>query len=139
MRDITRVMVKNFQLKKKGYDFMGYTFTNPEQLSFHHLIIPRRDCKEKGLGDGYVYWNGAILRQDTSHDYLHIIERTDRDVFLAITAQMVEENLKGKVDIENLKRIRELLLYFEKHYENETFSNGKILIKKKFITDRIEL
>ena len=117
MRDITREMVKNFQLKKKGYDFMGYTFTNPEQLSFHHLIIPRRDCKEKGLGDGYVYWNGAILRQDTSHDYLHIIERTDRDVFLAITAQMVEENLKGKVDIENLKRIRELLLYFEKHYE----------------------
>ena len=139
MREITREMVKNFQLKKKGYDFMGYTFTNPNQLSFHHLIVPRRDCKEKGLGDGYVYWNGAILRQDTSHDYLHIIERTDRDVFLAITAQMVEENLKGQVDIENLKKIRELLLYFEKHYEKETFSNGKILIKKKFISDRIEL
>lgn len=42
-------MVKEYELKKLGYDFMGYTFNNRNELSFHHLIIPKRDCKKKGL------------------------------------------------------------------------------------------
>jgi len=41
---------------------------------------------------------------------LHTIERIDREIFLEITKEMVEENLRGEVNIENLKRIREMLL-----------------------------
>lgn len=138
MRPITREMIKQFDIKKTNYDFMGYTFNNVNQLSFHHLIVPKRECKIKGLGDGYLFWNGAILKQDTSHDYLHVIERIDREVFLAITQQMIEENKKGKLDIENLKKIRDLLLYFELHYQDIENNQGKKLIKRKYIEDRIQ-
>lgn len=139
MKTITRDMMKDYNIHKLGYDFMGYTFDRREDLSFHHLVVPKRDCKAAGLGEGYLKWNGAILNQNTSHDYLHVIERMDRDTFLRITAEMVEENLKGKLDIDNLKRIRELLLYFEDKYEKETNSKGQLILKRKFITKRIDI
>lgn len=139
MKTITRDMMKDYNIHKLGYDFMGYTFDRREDLSFHHLVVPKRDCKAAGLGEGYLRWNGAILNQNTSHDYLHIIERMDRDTFLRITAEMIEENLKGKLDIDNLKRIRELLLYFEDKYEKEMNSKGQLILKRKFITKRIDI
>ena len=97
MKEVTSLMIDIFELKKLKYDFMGYTFTNSNQLSFHHLIIPKKDCKKAGLGDGYLFWNGAILKQQTSHDYLHIIERLDRNTFLKITNIMIEENKNQKL------------------------------------------
>lgn len=137
MREITKEMIKLYNIKKLGYDFMGYTFRNINELSFHHLIVPHRDCKREGLGEGYLLWNGAILKQDTSHEYLHTIERIDREVFLQITKEMVDENNKRKIDIENLKRIRELLLYFEEKYKDIENKQGKKLIKQKYIAQRI--
>lgn len=137
MREITKEMIKLYDIKKLGYDFMGYTFRNINELSFHHLIVPHRDCKREGLGEGYLLWNGAILKQETSHEYLHTIERIDREVFLQITKEMVDENNKRKIDIENLKRIRELLLYFEEKYKDIENKQGKKLIKQKYITQRI--
>lgn len=139
MREVTREMVKEYELKKLGYDFMGYTFNNRNELSFHHLIVPKRDCKKKGLGEGYLKWNGAILNQDTSHPYLHTIERFDRELFLEITKEMVEENLRGEINIENLKRIREMLLWFEAHYDDVYSSSGKEIIKPEFKTKRLVL
>ena len=137
MREITKEMIKLYDIKKLDYDFMGYTFRNINELSFHHLIVPHRDCKREGLGEGYLLWNGAILKQDTSHEYLHTIERIDREVFLQITKEMVDENNKRKIDIENLKRVRELLLYFEEKYKDIENKQGKKLIKQKYITQRI--
>lgn len=139
MKPITREMIKQYDIKKTKYDFMGYTFDNTNQLSFHHLIVPKRDCKAEGLGEGYLLWNGAILRQDTSHDYLHIIERIDREAFLAITKEMIEENQRGKLDIENLRRIRDILLYFERQYADIENGHGKKLIRRRYIEDRIKL
>lgn len=139
MKPITREMIKQYDIKKTKYDFMGYTFDNTNQLSFHHLIVPKRDCKAEGLGEGYLLWNGAILRQDTSHDYLHIIERIDREAFLAITKEMIEENQRGKLDIENLRRIRDVLLYFERQYADIENGHGKKLIRRRYIEDRIKL
>ena len=132
-------MVREYDLKKAGFDFMGYTFNNMNELSFHHLIIPKRDSKKQGIGDGYHKWNGAILVRDTSHDYLHIIERLDRDMFLEITKEMIEENIRGCVDVKNLKRIRDILLSFEREHSGELTSKGKILIKNSYITKRIPL
>ena len=132
-------MIKEYNIHKLGYDFMGYSFDRLKDLSFHHLIVPKRDCKAQGLGEGYLKWNGAILVQDTSHEYLHTIERIDRELFLRITKEMIEENEKGKIDLENLKKIRDLLLYFEKNYNKETNSKGQFILKRKYITDRINL
>jgi hypothetical protein len=132
-------MIKEFQINKLKYDFMGYTFNRYEELSFHHLIVPKRDCKAQGLGDGYLFWNGAILKQDTSHDYLHIIERIDRKSFLQITDIMVLENKQREIDIDSLKRIREILLKFEYRYQKERTKSGQKVLKRTYINNRIEL
>ena len=50
---------------------------------------------------------------------------------------MVDENNKRKIDIENLKRVRELLLYFEEKYKDIEKKKDKKLIKQKYITQRI--
>lgn len=139
MKDITREMVKLYNLKKLGYDFMGYNIHNTNSLSFHHLIVPKRECKAQGLGDGYYKWNGAILVQETSHDYLHIIERLDREKFLEITKIMIEQNKHEQLDLESLKRIREILLSFEENHLKDTNGKGKILIKRQYICDRIKI
>ena len=96
MREVTKQMIRRYLINKLGYDFMGYKFNDEKELSFHHLIVPKRLCQIKGYGDGYYQWNGAILVQNTAHNYLHIIERYDREMFEAITKQMIKEN---KIDL----------------------------------------
>ena len=139
MREVTKLMIKDFKIMKLGYDFMGYKVNRTKDLSFHHLIIPHRESKAYGIGEGYLYWNGAILRQNTSHDYLHIIEKIDQDIFCELTSEMIDENIKGRLDIDNLKRIHDLLLYFEREHDHDTSKKGKLLIKREFVTTRIPL
>lgn len=139
MRPITQEMVRQYRLKQLGYDFMGYTFTNPNQLSFHHLIVPRRDCEAAGLGDGYLFWNGAILKQNTSHDYLHLIEKIDRQKFLAITDLMVKENKLGELSLSELRAIHIILQSFEQEHQNDKNKHGEKILKRRYITERINL
>ena len=114
----------------KYIDFMGYKLVK-KQISYHHLIIPKR------LGGKETVENGAILNQSTSHEYLHRIEGVDYDVFLAITSEMIDENLKGCLDVENLKRIADILRSFEREYCSYRYNSGKLLIKKQYIEDRV--
>ena len=139
MKEITKIMVNDFKITKLGMDFMGYHVNRKQDLSYHHLIIPRRHCKEAGLGEGYLYWNGAILRQNTSHEYAHVIEKIDPEIFYELTPEMIDENIKGRLDIDNLKRIHDLLLYFEREHDHDTTKKGKLLIKREFVTTRIPL
>lgn len=126
-------MVDEYNLRKLRYDFMGYTFDRTDELSYHHLIIPRR------LNGPMTKENGSILVQSTSHDYLHRIEMLDYDMFLAITSEMIDENIKGKLDIENLRRIRDILLCFEREYSGARTKKGKRLIKPDYEERRIIL
>ena len=139
MREVTKLMIKDFKIMKLGYDFMGYKVNRTKDLSFHHLIIPHRESKTYGIGEGYLYWNGAILRQDTSHAYAHVIEKIDPDIFCELTSEMIDENIKGRLDIDNLKRIHDLLLYFEREHDHDTSKKGKLLIKREFVTGRVNL
>lgn len=139
MKQVTHEMIETFRINKLKYDFMGYTFKRTNELSFHHLIVPKRECKAQGLGEGYLFWNGAILKQDTSHDYLHIIERVDRKRFERITEILIYENQMRKLDKESLIRIRELLLDFEEKYKYEGTKGGRRLIKSQYINNRISL
>lgn len=133
MKEITREMVKKLQLNKLGYDMMGYLFTNINQLSYHHLIVAKR------YGGKATFENGAILRQKTSHDYLHVIEKKDEEIFYLITSELIDENIKRKVDIENLRKIRDLLLYFEREHDHEYTKKGKLLIKREYVEGRVIL
>ena len=130
MKSITRLMIEEYNLKK--IDFMGYTFTR-NNASYHHLIIPRR------LGGKETIQNGAILNGMTSHPYLHIIESKDYKIFSLISSEMIDENIKGHIDMENIRYIRDLLEYFEKEHRYDTTKSGKRLIKREFITGRIDL
>ena len=136
MREITKLMIKEYKLVKLGYDFMGYDITNKSNLSFHHLIVPYRNCKAMGLGEGYLEWNGVILNQNTSHDYLHLIEAKDYDMFLAITSELIDENVKGHLDIDNLRRIHDILKCFEREHSNDRSKKGKVLIKQEYMRRR---
>ena len=133
MKNITQEMIKLYNIKKIGADFMGYTFKSPNALSFHHLIVPARE------GGKEIVQNGAVLNGFTSHPYLHLIEAKDEEIFYRITSEMLDENFKGKIDIENLKQIRDLLLYFEREHIDDTTKKGKKLIKWEYINERIKL
>ena len=80
-----------------------------------------------------------MLRQNTSHDYAHLIQKIDPEIFYLITSEMIDENIKGRLDTDNLKRIHDLLLYFEREHDHDTSKKGKLLIKREFVTGRVNL
>lgn len=132
MKSITREMIKIYELKKWGIDFAGFYFSNVEQLSYHHNIIAARN------GGPETIQNGVILNGKTSHPYIHQIERIDPEIFCLITSEMLDENIKGKLDVENLKKINDLLKYFEREHLDDTTKSGKKLIKREFIEKRMK-
>lgn len=139
MRIVTRDLIRRFDLEKLGFDFMGYTFERKRELAFHHLIISRRTCRYMRLGKGFEPWNGAVLNQQTSHEYLHLIEYIDLDVFFAITSEIIDEKAQLQIRIENLRRIRDILLSFEREHDRDVNVNGDYLIKPDYVEKRISL
>lgn len=139
MREVTKEMIEIFGLKELGYDMAGYTFNRTQDLSFHHTIVARRNCKSQGLGDGYYFWNGSILVQKTSHEEIHRLEIFKPQDFAYLTSELIDMNISREIKIENLKRIREILLEFEYQYRNYITKSGHPLIKKEYTTNRIKL
>ena len=138
MRDITKLMIAKYKLLELKYDFMGYDFDKERELSFHHLVIPKRLCvAQKIAEDGYLEWNGAILKMKTAHNYLHTIERYDRDMFEAITEQMIDENSKGYLDLKNILYIDDVLKCFEREYSGARTKHGEPLIKEEYTRRRV--
>ena len=126
MPKITKLMIKEFKIREYGYDFMGYHLNQGDKLTFHHLVVARRD------GGPYARWNGAVLCGASSHPYLHTIEQKDHDIFMYITSEMLDMNIKGYLDMENLKKINDLLCYFEKEHCSDRMKSGKLLIKEEY-------
>lgn len=131
--------INEFNMDYLGYDMMGYTFDKRKDLSFHHLLIPRKVCKQVHLGSGCFYLNSAILVKDTSHAYLHIIESINPDMFYDITSELLDENIARRIQIKNLKRIREILLAFEREHSGDTVKHNAPLIKEDYIWKRIKM
>ena len=123
MKNITREIIKTYNLTT--IDFMGYEF-NPNNVSYHHLLIPRRKGGEE------TFENGVILNRKTSHPYLHIIEGRDIDMFNSITNEMIIEKMLGRLDIQSLKKIRDILIQFEREHSSDTTKKGKLLIKEEY-------
>ena len=123
LKDVTNLMIDMYKIKEIGYDFMGYRFSSEKTLSFHHLIVPKKRGGKEEIA------NGAILVRNTSHDYLHLIERLDKKYFRYITNEMILENKKGSIDIENIKRIDEILLEFEEKHSDDVLKCGHYAIK----------
>lgn len=125
-------MIEEFKIKELGMDFMGYHLNKGDIYSFHHLIVPNRN------GGAYARWNGAILNGKTSHPYLHVIEAKDYDMFCYITSEMIDMNIKGYLDQQNIRNIHDVLKQFEREHCGDRTRKGKILIKEEY-TRRIKL
>lgn len=139
MREITKIMIEKYRLKKLKYDMMGYMFKRTQDLSFHHTIISHKDCKELGLGEGYWEWNEVILNAKTSHPELHLVEAKEEKMFQYITSEFIDMKIKEYLDIQNIKRIQEILLEFEYKYRNATDRKGRLLIKKEYIEGKANI
>ena len=124
--DVTNLMIKRFNIRELGYDFMGYSLQTGTVLTFHHLIIPNR------LGGRRTIDNGAILCGDTAHTYLHLIELLNQHIFNLITSEMIDMNVKRELNIYNLKRINEILCEFEKANWDKRNSKDEFIIKEKY-------
>lgn len=117
----------------RGYDFLGYTYRNVSELSFHH-ITKKCDGGEMSID------NGALLNKETSHPYLHLIEFKEFDIYVAINEIIREITQQRKhPTTEQLKRIRALLLEFEALHIDDVNNKGNKIIKKQYIDRRIDL
>ncbi len=131
MKEVTKLMINEFKIKQIGYDFMGYKLQKGDIYTFHHLIIPNR------YGGQYARWNGAILFS-TPHQYLHLIEAKDYDMFCYLTSEMIDMNIKGFLDSSNLRKIDDILTLFEREHCSARSKKGKLLIKEEY-TRRVKL
>ena len=41
MREVTKLMIREFKIKQLGYDFMGYTCGKNDIYNFHHYCLCR--------------------------------------------------------------------------------------------------
>lgn len=126
MKDITKLIINRYHISKLGYDFMGYNFISPTDLSYHHTILEREEGGEETIE------NGVVLVRKTSHDYVHIIERHNKEIFMKIRQVLIDEIEKGIIDMDNLKRINELLLEFEMKHGEDTFKDGTLIIRDSY-------
>lgn len=126
MKYVTKLMINEYKINELNYDFMGFSLQKGDIYTFHHLIIPNRN------NGPIIKENGSILCGKSSHPYLHLIESLDYDKFLAITSEMIDQNLKGKLDINNILTIYEILDSFEKEYSGRKTKKGKPLIKEEY-------
>lgn len=111
-------------------DFLGFykdELNRSDMLSYHHTRVAK--CK----GGEISFRNGSILWRCTSHDYLHIIQRIDRDLFNYLTNILIEVNDQGYLPNSNqLIRINSGLITFENEHCGETNGNNKSLIKESY-------
>ena len=128
MKEITREMIRIY--KPKGIDWMGYDINSIRDLTYHHI-------QKKEHGGPFTFDNGALLRGDTSHEYLHIIEYKDLDMYLYINNILKQINdQRARPTKQQLLAIRDVLLQFEREHDTETNSKGKLLIKQQYIKNR---
>ena len=133
MKQITKDMIRIYKIKELGHDFAGYKLQKGDIYTYHHNIIAKRN------GGPETIWNGAILCGKTIHPYLHLIEHYDPEIFYLITSELIDENIKRKLTLDSLRRIRTLLEYFEKEHCSTRTKKGNLLIKESYVRDRIRL
>lgn len=128
MKEATAQLIEIFQ--PTDTDWMGYTIESVEDLSFHHI-------EKKQDGGLYTVNNGALLNSYTSHEYLHLIETRDLELYGYINNLLQNINNQRFAPTKSqLLAVRSILEQFEREHAGETNRKGKALIKTKFIEGR---
>ena len=129
MGKLTNRIYYDYKLNQTGYDFMGYTFEDKKDLSYHH-IQPRH------YGGKTTYENGALLVRSTSHNYIHTIEAIDFKLFIELANELRLEHEDG-ITKEHLLAIRQMLEFFEEKYKYQNTKHGVPIIKEDFVRRRV--
>lgn len=128
MREVTRELIRIY--KPSDIDWMGYSIDHTQQLNFHHI-------EKREHGGLYTIDNGALLRGDTAHEYLHVIEYKDLDMYIFINNLLKNINSQGFKPTRNqLLAIKSVLEQFEREHCSDTNAKGKQLVKTKYIEGR---
>lgn len=124
MKPITNLMVNMYNLKK--IDFMGYKVSKDNPYTFHHLL---KRCH----GGIETIENGAILTK-YSHEYLHIVESRDLELYNYINNVLKQINeQKHEPLLRQILAIDYLLKLFEHDHMNDRSSKNKALIKREYL------
>lgn len=116
MKNIKLEMIKLY--KTIDYDWLNFKIYDINDITFHHII-------KKENGGKYSIDNGALLTTK-SHEYLHIIENNDIEIYIEINKILKKINEQKHKPTEIQKQKIELLfLKFE-------CINAKKLIKGKY-------
>lgn len=106
--------------------WMGYEVKQNNPFTFHHI---QKRCHNGKLEIN----NGAILTRN-AHEFLHIIESRDLDMYEYINAILKEINVQGYMPIERqIKAIDSILNQFVKEHCSDRTRNGNFLIKERYL------
>ncbi len=124
MKQITKDMLKIYK-PLSGLDWMNYRIVR-KNMTFHHIV-------KKSDGGLEIVRNGALL-MSRPHEYLHIIENSDLDIYMAINEIFSYINKQRHEPTMEQRQIIECLLrsFEEEHIKDKT-SKGKILIKPYYL------
>lgn len=124
MKQITNLMVNMYNLKK--IDFMGYKVSKDNPYTYHHLI-------KRCYGGKETIENGAVLTKN-SHEYLHIVETRDLELYNCINNVLKQINEQGHEPLlRQILAIDYLLKLFEKDHMEDRSSKNKRLIKNEYL------
>ena len=124
MKKILNLMIGYYNLQ--GIDFMGYKVNKHNPYTYHHIL---KRCH----GGNETLENGAVLTK-SSHQYLHIIETRDLEIYNQINNVLKQINEQGFAPLERqLLAIDYILRIFESEHFQDKTSKGKILIKREFL------
>ena len=124
MKQITKLMVNMYNLK--GIDFAGYKVSKDNPYTYHHLIKRCNSGKE-------TIENGAVLTKN-SHEYLHIVESRDLELYNYINNVLKQINEQGHEPLlRQILAIDYLLKLFEYDHINDRSSKNKRLIKSEYL------
>lgn len=128
MKKITKDMIKIYEIT--NMDFMGY-IQKKDVYSFHHIIKKQDGGKEK-------INNGAILLRETSHNYLHIIESRDLDMYIYLNKILKDVNNQRHLPTkEQILLMWDVLEQFELEHCADLNKKGQPLIKESFVKRKI--
>lgn len=123
MKPITRKMLRIYK-PYSNLDWLNYKLIKKD-VTFHH-IVKRCDGGEELLT------NGAIL-MPVSHEYLHIIEFKEIEIYNVLNEMFKVINKQGYEPTDKERTIIEyMLLEFEDKHDKDRNAKGKLLIKDKY-------
>ena len=123
--DKTRIEMLEIYKPISGLDWLNYKLVK-DKVTFHHI-------KKRDNGGKKVVNNGALL-MPVAHQYLHLIESKDMNIYIGINKIFEYINQQQyEPTAEQRQMLEYLLLQFESQHRFDKGSKGKILIKHKYL------